>query len=223
MHQSSSGEAACSSDSAEKSNNLAEGYILKEVVTADGQLKTYKLVVFSENDGENPQKWSKFRKWWATMIVSFMCFAVAFASAVITPSIYGVAAALHTTTEVSLLAITLFVFGFGIGRTSSLEPLTMTSVNLFPALVASPLSELYGRKRVYLISFGIAVVFIIPCAVAKNIQTLLVCRAIDGIAFSTPIALVGGTLADMWHRDERAVPMAVFSAAPFLGPIIGKR
>lgn len=88
--------------------------------------------------------------------------------------------------------------------------------------MASPLSELYGRKPMYVITFGIAVVFTIPCAVAKNIQTLLVCRAIDGVAFSTPMALVGGTLADLWHKHERAVPMAVFSAAPFMGPIIGK-
>jgi MFS family permease len=53
---------------------------------------------------------------------------------------------------------------------------------------------------------------------AKNIETLLVCRAIDGIAFSAPMTLVGGTLADMWKNEERGVPMAAFSAAPFIGP-----
>jgi hypothetical protein len=47
-------------------------------------------------------------------------------------------------------------------------------------------------------------------------------KAIDGIVFSTPISLVGGTLADLWHKNERAVPMAEFSAAPFLGPIVGE-
>lgn len=64
----------------------------------------------------------------------------------------------------------------------------------------------------------VAVIFIIPCAVAKNIETLLVCRAIDGIAFSAPMTLVGGTLADLWKNEERGVPMAAFSAAPFIGP-----
>ncbi|KAK2675765.1 MFS transporter superfamily [Fusarium oxysporum f. sp. vasinfectum] len=67
----------------------------------------------------------------------------------------------------------------------------------------------------------VAVIFIIPCAVAKNIETLLVCRAIDGIAFSAPMTLVGGTLADLWKNEERGVPMAAFSAAPFIGPAIG--
>ena len=64
----------------------------------------------------------------------------------------------------------------------------------------------------------VAVIFIIPCAVSKNIGTLIVCRAIDGIAFSAPMTLVGGTLADMWRNEERGVPMAAFSAAPFVGP-----
>jgi MFS family permease len=64
----------------------------------------------------------------------------------------------------------------------------------------------------------IAVIFIIPCAVAKNLATLLVCRTIDGIAFSAPMTLVGGTLADLWKNEERGVPMAAFSAAPFIGP-----
>jgi MFS family permease len=64
----------------------------------------------------------------------------------------------------------------------------------------------------------IAVIFIIPCALAKNIGTLIVCRAIDGIAFSAPMTLVGGTLADLWRNEERGVPMAAFSAAPFIGP-----
>lgn len=87
--------------------------------------------------------------------------------------------------------------------------------------VFAPLSELFGRKPVYVVTLAIAVIFIIPCAVAQNIGTLLVCRLIDGIAFSAPMTLVGGTLADLWRNEERGVPMAFFSAAPFIGPAIG--
>jgi hypothetical protein len=32
------------------------------------------------------------------------------------------------------------------------------------------------------------------------------------------MTLVGGTLADLWRNEERGVPMAAFSAAPFIGP-----
>lgn len=85
----------------------------------------------------------------------------------------------------------------------------------------APMSEMLGRRLVYGTTLFIAVIFVIPCAVAKNIGTLIVCRAIDGIAFSAPMTLVGGTLADLWKNEERGVPMAAFSAAPFMGPAIG--
>lgn len=88
-------------------------------------------------------------------------------------------------------------------------------------MVFAPLSEVLGRRLIYGTTLLLAVIFIIPCALAPNIQTLLVCRAIDGIAFSAPMTLVGGTLADLWKTEERGVPMAAFSAAPFIGPAIG--
>ena len=47
----------------------------------------------------------------------------------------------------------------------------------------APLSESVGRRPIYAITLFIAIIFLIPCAVAKNIGTLLVCRLIDGIAF----------------------------------------
>jgi multidrug resistance protein len=88
-------------------------------------------------------------------------------------------------------------------------------------MVFAPLSEVVGRRVVYATTLLLALIFIIPCAVAPNIGTLIVCRAIDGIAFSAPMTLVGGTLADLWKTEERGVPMAAFSAAPFIGPAIG--
>ncbi|PCD29549.1 hypothetical protein AU210_012085 [Fusarium oxysporum f. sp. radicis-cucumerinum] len=179
-------------------------YETRDVTTRHGQAKTCKIVCFSTNDPTNPKNWSKARKWTVTLTLSWVCFSVAFASAVITPGISGVVERFDTSSEVALLTVTLFVYGFGIGP-----------------LVFSPLSELYGRRIIYVLTFGVAVIFIIPCAVAKNIETLLVCRAIDGIAMSVPVANIGGSLADMWRPEERGVPMTAFSAAPFLGPIMG--
>ncbi|KAI0937899.1 hypothetical protein AcW1_003935 [Taiwanofungus camphoratus] len=163
-----------------------------------------KLVTFFIDDPENPKNWSKGFKWYCTMVVALLCFAVAFSSAVVTGDLAGPAEEFHVSTEVAILTVSLFVMGFGIGP-----------------MVFAPMSELFGRKVVYIITFGISIIFIIPCAVAKNIGTLLVCRAIDGIAFSAPMTLVGGTLADMWKNEERGTAMAAFSAAPFLGPALG--
>ncbi|KAI1473923.1 MFS general substrate transporter [Daldinia eschscholtzii] len=172
-------------------------------VEPDGE-RRYKLVTFTPGDPENPKNWSKAYKWYCTMVVAATCFVVAFSSSVVTPDIVGVADEFGVSEEVALLSITLFVVGFGVGP-----------------MIFAPLSEIYGRRIIYGTTLLVAVVFIIPGAVAKNIATLLVARAIDGIAFSAPMTLVGGTLADLWRSEERGIPMAAFSAAPFIGPAVG--
>ncbi|KAL2017734.1 hypothetical protein VTK56DRAFT_1704 [Thermocarpiscus australiensis] len=164
----------------------------------------YKLVRFADGDPENPKNWSKALKWYITMVVAATCFVVAFCSSVITADIGGVSEEFNVSHEAALVTITVFVVGFGVGP-----------------MIFAPLSEVYGRRVIYGSTLLVAVVFIIPCAVSKNIGTLIVCRAIDGIAFSAPMTLVGGTLADLWRNEERGVPMAAFSAAPFMGPAIG--
>lgn len=64
-------------------------------------------------------------------------------------------------------------------------------------------------------------VFIIPCAVAKNIQTLLICRFFCGIFASAPLTLAGGTISDIWDNEERGFAIALFAAAPYGGPVLG--
>jgi len=172
--------------------------------TKTGEDVTYKLVTFTPNDPGNPKNWSKAYKWYCTMVVAFTCFVVAFCSSVITADIIGVMNTFHRSEEVALISVSVFVVGFGVGP-----------------MVFAPLSEIFGRRIIYGSTLLVAVLLIIPCAVADNITTLMVFRALDGIAFSAPMTLVGGTLADLWRAEERGVPMAAFSAAPFCGPAIG--
>ncbi|KAI5296513.1 hypothetical protein KEM52_001147 [Ascosphaera acerosa] len=180
------------------------GLIPKRTKTHDGKEEEWELVTWKENDPENPKNFPKWKKWYITMTVAWTCFIVAFCSGVITADFEDVMATFNVSQEVAFLTITTFVVGFGVGP-----------------MVFAPASEMYGRYPVYTVTLLLAVIFEIPCAVAKNIGTLLVCRAIDGIAFSAPMTLVGGTLSDIWSNEERGVPMAAFSAAPFLGPAIG--
>ncbi|KAI9282911.1 MFS multidrug transporter [Umbelopsis sp. AD052] len=189
----------------EYTHETATGNIItRKFSQATGHEVEYKLVTFEINDKENPKNWSKAYKWYCTMLIALVCFIVALASSIVTADIGGVSEEFGVSEEVSLLTVTLFVVGFGVGP-----------------MVFAPMSEILGRKIIYVTTLGFAVIFIIPCALAKNIGTLLVCRFIDGIAFSAPMTLVGGSLADLWRTEERGVPMAAFSAAPFIGPAIG--
>ncbi|GMG56248.1 unnamed protein product [Ambrosiozyma monospora] len=163
-----------------------------------------RLVVFTDDDKEDPRNWAPARKWFITMLLGLICFCVAFNSAVVTGDIAGPMKTFNVSEEVIILTVTLFVLGFGFGP-----------------LLFAPLSEEVGRKPIYVTTLFVAVIFIIPCADAKNIGTLLVCRLIDGLAFSAPMCLIGGNLADMFLASQRGVAMTVFSAAPFLGPVIG--
>lgn len=185
-------------------NETQTGEIIKPLPSTKGKTEDWKLVTFKIDDPENPKNWSKAKKWYITMVVAFTCFVVAFASSVITADIPGPAEEFGVSREVSLVVVTVFVVGFGVGP-----------------MAFAPMSEMFGRRPVYAATLLLAVIFVIPCAVAQNIGTLIVCRTIDGIAFSAPMTLVGGTLADMWKNEERGVPMAAFSASPFLGPAIG--
>ncbi|KAH3676325.1 hypothetical protein WICPIJ_009135 [Wickerhamomyces pijperi] len=163
-----------------------------------------RLVHFVENDKEDPRNYSTGYKWFLTFFLGLVCFDVAFASSVVTGDIEGPMKTFHVSEEVVILTVTLLVIGFGVGP-----------------LIFAPLSEEIGRKWVYCSTLGLAVIFIIPCAVAQNIGTLLVCRFLDGIFFSAPMTLIGGNLAEMWTVDQRGVAMSVFSAAPFIGPSLG--
>lgn len=163
-----------------------------------------RLVVFVDNDKNDPRNWTNAKKWALTLLLGLLCFDVALGSAIVTGDIEGPMKTFGVSEEVVILTVTLFVLGFGFGP-----------------LLFAPLSEEFGRRIIYVTTLFIALIFIIPCAVAKNIGTLLVCRLIDGLAFSAPMCLIGGNLADMFAGADRGVAMSVFSAAPFLGPVAG--
>lgn len=172
------------------------------LVDKDTELR---IVQYVPGDKENPKNRSPLFKWTATILLGLICFVVALGSAMPTGDLDRPRIYLGVSEEVIILAsVTMFVLGFGIGP-----------------LAFAPLSEEIGRKPVYVVTLGLALVFIIPCALAKNIATLIVCRLIDGILFSAPMTLVGGSLSDVWDAKDRGMAMAVFSAAPFLGPVMG--
>jgi DHA1 family multidrug resistance protein-like MFS transporter len=98
----------------------------------------------------------------------------------------------------------IFVSGFGFGP-----------------LIWGPFSELFGRMVPLLVGFFIFAIFQIPVAVARNVETIMICRFLQGLAGCAPLAVVGGALADIWDPIERGVAVSIFSAATFIGPVAG--
>lgn len=106
--------------------------------------------------------------------------------------------------EVSVLGLSLFVLGISFGP-----------------MLLGPLSEFYGRRPIYLVSWSLYVIWIIPQAVSQNIETTLVTRFLDGFAGSAFLAVSGGTVGDLFTKEHLQAPMALFTISPFVGPSAG--
>lgn len=85
----------------------------------------------------------------------------------------------------------------------------------------SPLSEFFGRRPIYLVSFALFVIWLIPSAVAQNIETMLIARFFQGFAGSAFLSVAGGTVGDLFNPHEMQAAMSVFTMAPFAGPSMG--
>ncbi|KAK6083201.1 major facilitator superfamily transporter [Seiridium cupressi] len=64
-------------------------------------------------------------------------------------------------------------------------------------------------------------VWIIPSAVARNAETMIVVRFFDGFAGSSFLSVAGGTVSDVFRRDAIQAPMTIISLSPFIGPSLG--
>jgi len=157
-----------------------------------------------DSDPMCPRSFTTARKWMITLIVSFCSFCVTCASSIYTSTYQQMESEFGNSRIVSILGLSTFVLGIAFGP-----------------MFFSPLSEFYGRRPIYLVAWTMYVIWIIPQAVAQNIQTMIVTRFLDGFAGSTFLAVSGGTVGDLFARNELQYPMQIFTIAPFIGPCAG--
>ncbi|KAF2005982.1 MFS general substrate transporter [Amniculicola lignicola CBS 123094] len=110
---------------------------------------------------------------------------------------------IHSKTLV-VLGITTYLAGLALG-----------------SLLLAPLSEMYGRRPVYLIAVFMFIVLIIPCALAQNLGTILAVRFLGAIAGSAMISNAPGSVSDIVSDEYRALAFSIWSIGPMNGPIIG--
>lgn len=95
-----------------------------------------------------------------------------------------------------------------------------TQHECFMLLLTFQQSELYGRRLPILVgSFGFGV-FSIAVAVAKDLQTIMICRFFEGLFGSCPLTVVAAIFADMFDNRLRGLAVAVFGATVFMGPLL---
>lgn len=164
-------------------------------------------LAFDEGDIENPQNWSMARRAYITICAVALVVNATFASSSPSGCLESISEWFGVSTEAAALTVTLFLLGYCAGP-----------------LVFAPLSEFYGRRIIFYITFLSYIAFNFLCAFAPNFGSLLVGRFLTGTFVSAPLSNAPGVLADVWNPIERANAMAGFSlmvwAGPALGPVI---
>ena len=65
------------------------------------------------------------------------------------------------------------------------------------------------------------VVWQIGCALAQNIETLIICRFFAGIGGSGCITLGAGVIADLMPIEKRGMATSIWAMGPLMGPVVG--
>ncbi|KAI9744631.1 MAG: hypothetical protein M1818_002160 [Claussenomyces sp. TS43310] len=178
------------------------------------------------SDELNPMTWKASKKWRNSLIISLMTFSTfvyartdgsdfeylltyslnsPLASSMFAPAVPQAMADLRSTnSNLEIWVVSVFVLGFAIGP-----------------LVVAPLSEVHGRRTVYLISNFLFLIFTIACGLSTSMGMLTAFRFLAGCAGSTPLTLGGASIGDMFSKEARGGIMAIWGMGPLLGPVLG--
>ena len=89
---------------------------------------------------------------------------------------------------------------------------------LGPVLTA-PLSEMHGRLIMYHVCNVIYAAFTLGCALSTNVPMFYIFRFLSGCSSSAPVAIGGGTIADLVPPEKRGGAMGLFMLGALLGPV----
>ncbi|THY38859.1 MFS general substrate transporter [Aureobasidium pullulans] len=162
----------------------------------------------SDDDPARPMNWPMWRKVCFSTTASCFVIATSMSASIFGPATRITAQQYGVSHEVMNLGITLHILGFAAGP-----------------LIFGPMSEVWGRTiPLWTGLFGLGL-WQIPEAVASNVQTILVCRFLQGLFGSAIFAVVSGMFVDIWPPITRGVGLGLSSTCINLGstfaPIIG--
>ncbi|KAK6460107.1 polyamine transport protein [Scheffersomyces coipomensis] len=160
----------------------------------------------SEDDPDDPANWPLRKKWFIIITLSLICFCCTLGSSIYIAGVPEMMVVFGKSREICISGLTLYLLGLSFGP-----------------FFTAPLSEVIGRRIIYISSFPIGMLFVLGIGFAKNIETVLVLRFFAGYFSSPALSLVGGTISDLFHKDPQLMSKAIamFCLAPFAGPVLG--
>lgn len=158
----------------------------------------------SPTDPLNPRNWPLARRVSCTLQISLIAAGVGAASGIDATVLPQAAASLGVSEVAESLATGLYLVGMGLG-----------------SLVAGPLSETFGRIKVYCGSMVVFMAWILGAGLAPNFGAQITFRLLAGCAASTPLVCSGGSVADMFDGVEKTWGFPLYAIAAFGGPMLG--
>ncbi|KAL2810556.1 major facilitator superfamily domain-containing protein [Aspergillus granulosus] len=174
-----------------------------DILLDDEQTDSF-LITYCPNDSADPLNWPLSKKLKFTIISCAMIFLTAFASSTFGPAAATTASEYGVSTTIMNLSVALFVAGYAVGP-----------------LFFAPLSLLVGNTVPLIIAmFGVAV-FQIPQSLARNPETIIVSRFLEGMLGSGALAVGSGMLAEVWSVETRAIAIGLSATSMNLGSSVG--
>lgn len=158
-------------------------------------------VDFVDNDKTNPQCWPLWYKSFILLVMSYSTTAVVLYSTSYTSALPGMEDTFPMTNTEGIAGMTTYLMGIAVG-----------------SVILAPLSEMYGRRPIYIVAMALFVVFVIPCALANNIATILAARFFGAFCASAMIGNAPGSVNDIVDEEHRALAFSIWSIGPMNGP-----
>lgn len=157
-----------------------------------------------DNDPENPRNWSMAYKAFVVFVMSYATTVTVLYSTSYTVTVGKLEKVFDVGHLTALLGLTTYLIGMAAGST-----------------VLAPLSEMYGRRPVYIFSTAMFVILILPCALAKNIEALLIPRFFGAFAAASLVSNAPGSINDIVVEEYRALAFSIWAIGPLNGPVVG--
>jgi MFS family permease len=147
-------------------------------------------------------------KLFVALQVSWLAFIGPMSSAVVNPAFVPLGKAFGITTVQASYELTIYIIFAGVG----------------PLFIA-PLSNVYGRRPIYLLGNLLAGVCNVIAANCATWNGILVTRVFCGIGAGSTVAIGAATVCDLYFMHERGLYMGIYTFfltnGPHMAPLMG--
>ncbi|PNH47869.1 hypothetical protein VD0004_g547 [Verticillium dahliae] len=157
------------------------------------------------DDPENPMNWPDRQKWLNIGLISLLTFVTPLGSSMFAPGIPAIMVQFGETSSITAtFVVSVYILGFAFGP-----------------LIVAPVSEMWGRRPLYIWGNIFFVLFSVGTALSQNMDMMMAFRFLMGVAGSVPITIGSGSIADIMPVEMRGRAMSAWALGPLLGPCIG--